>query len=58
MDIKYRIASIKDSSEIARLSGQLGYNVEKNQVIERLNTILNQKDHVVIVAEIEDKLIG
>ncbi|XRG81116.1 GNAT family N-acetyltransferase [Rossellomorea sp. GAMAL-10_SWC] len=36
----------------------MGYNVEKNQVIERLNNILNQKDHVVFVAEFEDKLIG
>ncbi|WP_129690966.1 GNAT family N-acetyltransferase [Gottfriedia acidiceleris] len=58
MDIRYRIASTNDSSEIARLSGQLGYNVEKNQVIERLNKILEQKDNVVIVAEIEGKLIG
>ncbi|MEH7515378.1 GNAT family N-acetyltransferase [Gottfriedia acidiceleris] len=58
MDIRYRIASTTDSSEIARLSGQLGYNVEKNQVIERLNKIVNQKDHVVFVAEIEGKLIG
>lgn len=58
MDIRYRIASTTDSSEIARLSGQLGYNVEKNQVIERLNKIVDQKDHVVFVSEIEGKLIG
>ncbi|ODG93900.1 GNAT family N-acetyltransferase [Gottfriedia luciferensis] len=58
MEIKYRIASTNDSSEIARLSGQLGYNVEKDQVIERLNKILGQNDHVVIVAEIEGQLIG
>ncbi|MEH7347573.1 GNAT family N-acetyltransferase [Gottfriedia acidiceleris] len=58
MDIRYRIASTTDSSEISRLSGQLGYNVEKNQVIERLTNILDQKDHVVFVAEIEGKLIG
>lgn len=58
MDIRYRIASTTDSSEIARLSGQLGCNVEKNQVIERLNKIVDQKDHVVFVAEIEGKLIG
>ncbi|SFC31718.1 GNAT family N-acetyltransferase [Bacillus sp. UNCCL81] len=58
MEIKYRIASTNDSSEIARLSGQLGYNVEKDEVIERLNKILGQNDHVVIVAEIEGQLIG
>ncbi|PGZ89000.1 GNAT family N-acetyltransferase [Bacillus sp. AFS029533] len=58
MEIKYRIASTNDSSEIARLSGQLGYNVEKDEVIERLNKIINQNDHVVIVAEIESQLIG
>ncbi len=58
MDIKYRIASINDSLEIARLSGQLGYNVEEDPVIERLTKILGQEDHVVIVAEIEGKLIG
>ncbi|MGG0177361.1 GNAT family N-acetyltransferase [Gottfriedia acidiceleris] len=58
MDIKYRIASTNDSSEIARLSSQLGYNVEKDQVLERLNKILGQNDHVVIVAEIEGQLIG
>lgn len=58
MDILYRIASTNDCSEIARLSGQLGYRVEKIQVVERLNKILNLKDNVVIVAEIEGKLIG
>ncbi|PGM53306.1 GNAT family N-acetyltransferase [Bacillus sp. AFS053548] len=58
MDIEYRIASTNDSSEIARLSGQLGYNVEEDPVIERLTKILGQEDQVVIVAEIEGKLIG
>jgi predicted N-acetyltransferase YhbS len=58
MEIIYRIASTNDSSEIARLSSQLGYPVEKNQVIERLNKILDQKDNVVYVAELTDKLIG
>lgn len=58
MEIIYRIASTNDSSEIARLSSQLGYSVKKNQVIERLNKILDQKDNVVIVAELTDKLIG
>lgn len=58
MEIIYRIASTKDSSEIARLSGQLGYNVEETQVIERLNKILVQKDNIVVVAEFKDKLIG
>lgn len=58
MEITYRIASTKDSSEIARLSGQLGYNVKENHVIERLNKILNRKDNVVFVAELNDKLIG
>ncbi|MFB7139816.1 GNAT family N-acetyltransferase [Gottfriedia sp. NPDC056225] len=58
MEIIYRIASKNDSAEIARLSCQLGYNVQKNQVIERLDKILEQEDHVVIVAEFEGKLIG
>lgn len=58
MEIIYRIASINDSSEIANLSSQLGYSVEKNQVIERLSKILDQKDNVVLVAELTDKLIG
>ncbi|MGM0834689.1 MAG: GNAT family N-acetyltransferase [Bacillota bacterium] len=58
MEIIYRIASTNDSLEIARLSSQLGYSVEKDQVIERLNKILGQKDNVVFVAELTDKLIG
>ncbi|PEK99620.1 GNAT family N-acetyltransferase [Bacillus sp. AFS017336] len=58
MEIIYRVASTNDSSEIARLSCQLGYNVQKNEVIERLNKILDHKDHVVIVAQLEGKLIG
>ncbi|PGL71167.1 GNAT family N-acetyltransferase [Bacillus sp. AFS055030] len=58
MDIRYRVATTNDSLEIARLSGQFGYNVEKNQVFERLIKIIDQKDHVVLVAEFEGNLIG
>jgi N-acetylglutamate synthase-like GNAT family acetyltransferase len=58
MEVIYRKASTNDSSEIARLSSQLGYPVEKDQVTERLSKILVQEDHVVFVAEITGKLIG
>ena len=58
MGIIYRSALINDSPEIARLSSQLGYPVETNQVIERLSNILNYEDNYVYVAELNEKLVG
>lgn len=58
MEFIYRTAQIDDSSEIARLSGQLGYPVEAGQVHERLKIILGNNDNVVYVAELQNKLIG
>jgi GNAT superfamily N-acetyltransferase len=58
MNIIYREAEINDNQEIARLSNQLGYPVEADQVIQRLQGILSHKDNVVIVAEIKEKLVG
>ncbi|MEC0211786.1 hypothetical protein ABEX47_16300 [Paenibacillus ehimensis] len=58
MDMLYRRAVLQDSPEIARLSGQLGYPAKAEQIEERLASILNAADHVVIVAEAQSELVG
>lgn len=58
MDLLYRKAVPQDSLEIARLSGQLGYPANAEQIEARLAPILNADDHVVIVAEALSKLVG
>ncbi|WP_256718899.1 GNAT family N-acetyltransferase [Paenibacillus sp. FSL R10-2796] len=57
-DILIRTASISDIQEIARLSSQLGYPLNIEQLGERLQEIGTHKDHTVYVAESNHQLVG
>ena len=58
MEINYRTAINSDIPELIRLTNQLGYHIEKNQLTKNLNIILNNKENVVLVAVNSDKLVG
>lgn len=58
MNILIRTATIDDTQEIARLSSELGYPLNIEQLEERLQEISNLKDHVIYVAESDTQLIG
>jgi GNAT superfamily N-acetyltransferase len=58
MEAVFRKAILSDSAEMARLSGQLGYPAQPDEVRRRLHKILGYDDHVVYVAEINDVLAG
>lgn len=54
---RYRIrpATLSDSAEIARLSGELGYPAAPAEISARLQLLLDQANHFVVVAAIEDE---
>ncbi|HEV2617354.1 MAG TPA: GNAT family N-acetyltransferase [Candidatus Acidoferrales bacterium] len=51
--ITIRTARFSDAPRIAPLAGQLGYPSTAEQVMERLEGILGQAEHIVFVAERE-----
>lgn len=58
LNVIYREAEFKDSFEIARLSGQLGYPADAGEIESRLRTIIGSKDNAVYAAESGGKLVG
>ena len=55
---KIRLASEQDSSQLARLAGQLGYPSSTEQVTTRLARIQTQPDQAIFVAEVEGQIAG
>ena len=51
MELQIRNAETKDSKAIVTLSGQLGYESTESQIRERLEILVANKDHCVLVAE-------
>ncbi|WP_339290946.1 GNAT family N-acetyltransferase [Paenibacillus sp. FSL E2-0201] len=58
MNILIRTTTIDNTQEIARLSSELGYPLNIEQLEERIPEISNRKDHVIYVAESDRQLIG
>jgi len=58
MEIYYRTALITDIPELIRLTNQLGYHIEKDQLIKNLNIILTNNENIVFVAVKSDQLVG
>jgi GNAT superfamily N-acetyltransferase len=56
--VPVRIARLSDADGIARLTVQLGYEVDAQTVAERLSRILARQDQRFMVAELEDGLVG
>lgn len=53
-----REAHLYDSGDIARLTGELGYAVDSDAIRGRLDRIASQRDQVVFVAVLEEKIVG
>ncbi|MDF2684410.1 MAG: hypothetical protein K0R47_5600 [Brevibacillus sp.] len=58
MDITYRIASREDAFEMARLSSQLGYQVDHDELEKRLTAVMGAHQHAVFIAEQSVQLVG
>lgn len=58
LNVHYREATVQDSAEIARLSGQLGYPAASDEIERRLSFLMTCMDNVVYVAETEGRLVG
>ncbi len=56
--VPVRIARLSDAEDIARLTAQLGYEIDAPTVAARLSRILARQDQQFMVAELEDRLVG
>ncbi|HET7616596.1 MAG TPA: GNAT family N-acetyltransferase [Bacillales bacterium] len=50
-----RQAQLTDAMDMARLTSQLGYEVDEADVARQLERILKDDDHALFVAEVEDQ---
>jgi GNAT superfamily N-acetyltransferase len=53
-----REAALADADDIARLSTELGYPTDATAISDRLARLITRKDHRVLVAVLEEKLVG
>jgi GNAT superfamily N-acetyltransferase len=59
LELHIRTAHLDDAAQIAELAAQLGYPVTANDMRSRLEIVVGDGDHLVIVAENHDnKIIG
>lgn len=58
MAISVRLARTSDANDIARLTVQLGYEVEASIVGARLSRMLSRPDHQFFVAEDDGRVVG
>lgn len=58
MSISIRKAQLEDSSQIAALSGQLGYGADHEAMLGRLSTLLAMPDHSVLIALKNGETVG
>ena len=53
-----RNAVLSDSAEIAQLTAELGYAADAKAISERLAGIVDQRDQLVLVAILEERIVG
>lgn len=53
-----RPARPSDANDIARLTAQLGYDVETRHVADRLSRVLGRPQHCLMVAEVDGRAAG
>lgn len=53
-----KLATEQDSSQLARLAGQLGYPSSAEQVVTRLVRIHSQPDQAIFIAEVDGRIAG
>ena len=56
--VTIRTASLRDAAAIAPLLGQLGYPTHADELGERLERLAEHPDVQVLVAELDDKVVG
>ncbi len=58
MAISVRLARTADADDVARLTTQLGYEVEPSAVASRLGRVLSRPDHQFFIAECDGRVAG
>ncbi|HSC26614.1 MAG TPA: GNAT family N-acetyltransferase [Vicinamibacterales bacterium] len=58
MTISARPARISDAGDIARLTTELGYEVEASTLAPRLSRLLSRPDQQLLVAECDGRVVG
>ncbi|MAN04248.1 MAG: GNAT family N-acetyltransferase [Owenweeksia sp.] len=58
MPISIRLALLNDAATIATLSDQLGYRSQDDSIQKRLKQLLNNHDHLVLVALKDNEVTG
>lgn len=58
MTVSVRLARTSDAEDIARLTAQLGYDVDASALRARLSRILGRPDQRFLIAEIERRTVG
>ncbi len=56
--VTIRVASHSDAADVARLTGQLGYDLTERDAADRLTRILARDDQCFFVAEIGGRAVG
>jgi GNAT superfamily N-acetyltransferase len=58
MTVSIRAARSSDSGEVANLTKQLGYDVDRAALEQRLTSILARSDQRLVVAEVDGRAVG
>jgi predicted N-acetyltransferase YhbS len=53
-----RLADLKDIADLRSLTRELGYDADHTEIADRLRQIQNNDDHLLLVAEQENAIIG
>jgi N-acetylglutamate synthase-like GNAT family acetyltransferase len=56
--MQIRSAQPSDAAQLTRLSEQLGYASEEEQILQRLTRLLCDEDHAVYVMEVDGEVAG
>ena len=56
--VKIRLATKNDATEIAALSGQLGYPASRKEILERMKRMRPAAQHAIFVAESGKAVVG
>jgi predicted N-acetyltransferase YhbS len=58
MPVSIRIARTSDAETIADLTSQLGYDLSSSTTAERLSRFISRSDHLFLVAELDQEVVG
>lgn len=58
MPVSIRAAELRDADDIARLTGQLGYDITTAEASDRLTRVLSRADQRFFIASLESRPVG